>query len=1135
MSRRKQANPRPLITAVEERGGQEEQREPSLSPSPSIPVSENEQDLPNCDSDLIIDVPNSVFPPSHLHQSLSAGRMMHPVYPDPPPTVSIIHPRSMSTTPSEMLYPPSSPPPDNPSSLNSSYSFLQPDLSKKSIQKILPVSLEDGNSCFICPVCQKELTTNHDLTVHIRSHNTSSLSSQANTCTICGKILSSQSSLDRHMLVHSGERPFKCKICKMSFTTNGNMHRHSRIHKKDDPSLQGVKGGPRKSKTKMFTKPEIHPALLPSGLHMEKFLHNAGFENQFGVNIIKPNSIMPDFKNYVPASINRIPMAASVPMMHNMYKGDNSEVFVKQEQDVPVTVGAPAVSTEYTDGGLHCPVCNKAFLCESELTSHMDSHPHTPTACNLCTMILPDPQSLSDHKRTEHSVDIPTSNQCEPEESIISGFSDLDFVNFSVSKFPLIAKSWCERNGRHATSNYHHFVCHFCTKAFPCKSALFLHMFIHNRKQLSTCPFCDCDFVGGAILHTHMLKHMSDAAISEAAPTMPHDIGKDHFLASLGIAAKRNLADVLQFDHGLSKHSNWLLNLEKRENVEYFEKLGQCFVPGIQNEMLGDLSVPGMEASPPSVAKGVKEEFMKDFSDFRNMVYLQAVAEGLPKEGGLPVWSAAGLHPSFPSCLSLPNFHSSLLSSPQKLTKESLTPGIHDDSPSLTSEESLANVAAEDAMDDGSLLKKDISAAIPKDVFPCKFCDMVFSNYRALKGHTRTHLGLSPYKCNLCNYSSADKSTLIRHLRTHNGERPFQCLICEFAFTTKANCERHVRKKHAKVMKKDIEDSIGYNKYVLESASMMDSFHSPDTVCKYCGIDFKFFRALKHHLRSHSSCRQKPFLCQKCDVGFSTKANCVRHLQKQHQEISQHQIESWIHVNEPSLLDDGDPSFSDGQDSASPSESCDNIGPFSRSPSPPVAHHSPMVEHLYLKEECLTDGGQPLDFSIKPCGPVSSGQTATADQPMDLSVKKPMSESSSVAHMVNSKSELSSLLTSPYGLDNRIQEKSHPFEPNNNSSQKLNKLLTSSDSNNNNNNSSSSHPKFWGMASILNRATPLIGYPGMGTSVLSQSLPARIKPPTETKIHSAFFRNFALAKIIKTFVEKNMLKLTKSSVLIFNS
>ena len=45
-----------------------------------------------------------------------------------------------------------------------------------------------------------------------------------------GKMLSSFSSLDRHMLVHSGERPFSCDLCGQTFTTNGNMHRHKRTH-----------------------------------------------------------------------------------------------------------------------------------------------------------------------------------------------------------------------------------------------------------------------------------------------------------------------------------------------------------------------------------------------------------------------------------------------------------------------------------------------------------------------------------------------------------------------------------------------------------------------------------------------------------------------------------------------------------------------------------------------------------------------------------------------------------------------------------------------------------------------------------------------------------------------------------------
>ncbi|KAK7497627.1 hypothetical protein BaRGS_00011022 [Batillaria attramentaria] len=301
-----------------------------------------------------------------------------------------------------------------------------------------------------------------------------------------------------------------------------------------------------------------------------------------------------------------------------------------------------------------------------------------------------------------------------------------------------------------------------------------------------------------------------------------------------------------------------------------------------------------------------------------------------------------------------------------------------------------------------------------KGVFSCKYCGESFNNYRALKGHTRVHLGLSPYKCNLCNYSSADKSTLIRHLRTHNGERPFQCLICDYAFTTKANCERHVRKKHEKVEKEEIEKAITYNKYTTDLSTALDNFHSPDTVCKYCGRDFKFFRALKHHLRSHSSCRQKPFMCTKCQVGFSMKANCIRHIQKQHLDVPQMDIEQFIHVNELSQSaadnDETDDILQGSDDvSCSPASTPGLPAPGS---TQPVAHPMPEADSIAGAREFP----EPLDFSLK--NPVMAarlsdmfspmmraaltglGQEDTHEQPIDLTVRRrslsPSPSSSSV-------------------------------------------------------------------------------------------------------------------------------------------
>lgn len=49
------------------------------------------------------------------------------------------------------------------------------------------------------------------------------------------------------MLIHSGERPFRCRLCNMAFTTNGNMHRHMRTHGAND--LLADRSAGRKSKS----------------------------------------------------------------------------------------------------------------------------------------------------------------------------------------------------------------------------------------------------------------------------------------------------------------------------------------------------------------------------------------------------------------------------------------------------------------------------------------------------------------------------------------------------------------------------------------------------------------------------------------------------------------------------------------------------------------------------------------------------------------------------------------------------------------------------------------------------------------------------------------------------------------------
>lgn len=70
---------------------------------------------------------------------------------------------------------------------------------------------------------QQQQQTNNNNSTTIKQPTTiqTNMHQNMHVCQICDKLLSSSSSLDRHMLTHSGERPFVCKRCQMTFTTNG--------------------------------------------------------------------------------------------------------------------------------------------------------------------------------------------------------------------------------------------------------------------------------------------------------------------------------------------------------------------------------------------------------------------------------------------------------------------------------------------------------------------------------------------------------------------------------------------------------------------------------------------------------------------------------------------------------------------------------------------------------------------------------------------------------------------------------------------------------------------------------------------------------------------------------------------------
>ncbi|XP_076339085.1 ras-responsive element-binding protein 1-like isoform X2 [Tachypleus tridentatus] len=674
---------------------------------------------------------------------------------------------------------------------------------------------------FSCPLCEKLLNSAHSFTVHIRQHNPND---QSRTCRLCGKTLSSTSSLDRHMLVHSGERPFKCKICNMAFTTNGNMHRHMRTHGISD-------------------------------------------ENQEGVKIAKESKSKPTSKRKLCSEQN----------------SHVSDSVMKK-----LSVGSETVNT-VNNSSYGVPVFEEDLSKKCQFQSHMDKQLHDPhTSSEGGVTISPSKQSYCITQEKKKELE---SQNTLAQPSV--GFRDVTFVDFSLDKFSLIAKTYCEQNKRRPSSAFHNFQCPKCNKGFPCGSALRLHKINHNEKMTTYCPSCRCDFESPLSLQSHQLKHKAiercfeevhaDKDCIETLNSESNHLGpkKQDFLALLELQTKGSEVALKP------------VNRETREGI--FEN-PSYFIYGKPKE---------------EVRKGMATEPTGDFADIQSILSVTSKSPLLSSVRSSPV-AASPASPPQPTTSVSPE-------SPLVADTAAVSPS----SPSKTEQSNTKNKPSNDHNSEPSGQLNEMGE------FPCDYCNFSFKSASALKRHKRCHSqGCTTYSCSLCTYTSLDKSTLIRHLRTHNGERPFQCGICKYAFTTKANCERHVRKRHKKVNKIEIRSAMQYNPNMAELKSPKE-INTKVSVCKYCNVDFKFNRVLRHHLRSlQNSCSRKPFCCNICHLGFSTKNNCIRHVMKQHpdmreklSEVVSANVTSDISDQESLILSDESPHKDDRSKSSFGSQS----------------------------------------------------------------------------------------------------------------------------------------------------------------------------------------------------------------------
>lgn len=88
---------------------------------------------------------------------------------------------------------------------------------------------------FTCNLCEKTFVSQYNLKNHQMRIHTESSTLKSYDCKNCKKSFCSKPDLERHILTHTGEKPFKCDKCGKRFRHFNSFTYHQRVHTGEKP------------------------------------------------------------------------------------------------------------------------------------------------------------------------------------------------------------------------------------------------------------------------------------------------------------------------------------------------------------------------------------------------------------------------------------------------------------------------------------------------------------------------------------------------------------------------------------------------------------------------------------------------------------------------------------------------------------------------------------------------------------------------------------------------------------------------------------------------------------------------------------------------------------------------------------
>lgn len=318
-------------------------------------------------------------------------------------------------------------------------------------------------------------------------------------CEICHKVFPRNYSLQRHLIMHSGEKKYKCPICDMKFSHVYNRNRHVRRHRQ---------------------RGETEPVIKP---------FKSLFRRKQGAEWICTHCDL-TFDNSSLLNLHTLTHAAEDVGLSDPSMGDtyNEHTII---MDGFQSVGNEEKCKCLEETFLKCPECTQEFSCKKQLIEHASSHgkiltkhrtfrgminPLKPFKCNLCYKSFASDERLIRHYLVHGSEDSKPL-QCDTcykrflNNSALACHIKIHSEEKKYYECPICKRAFDQivTLKEHVRVHYENggYTCPHCQKTFQEYNQIRKHIRAFHSERRYPCEKCDKIFPRPDKLKLHMLRH----------------------------------------------------------------------------------------------------------------------------------------------------------------------------------------------------------------------------------------------------------------------------------------------------------------------------------------------------------------------------------------------------------------------------------------------------------------------------------------------------------------------------------------------------------------------------------------------------------------------------------------------------